>query len=156
MRVHVAGLRCDGCACGGFRPRSPGGRARLLAEAGRERRALVYFGAPHRTASTLAAMALAFGADRRAAVCRELTKTYEEVRRGPLCELAAWAEEGVLGEVTIVVAGFVPGAVDLPAALAQVQDLVHGGMRLKDACAEIGPPAGLSKKLLYDAVLAAR
>ncbi|HRC41407.1 16S rRNA (cytidine(1402)-2'-O)-methyltransferase [Nostocoides sp.] len=156
MALALSGLPVDRFAFDGFLPRKPGERARVLAEAARERRTLVYFEAPHRTASTLAAMALAFGADRRAAVCRELTKTYEEVRRGPLCELAAWAEEGVLGEVTIVVAGFVPGAVDLPAALAQVQDLVHGGMRLKDACAEIGPPAGLSKKLLYDAVLAAR
>ena len=154
--LAVSGLPVDRFCFEGFPPRKAGERGRMLSALATEARTMVFFEAPHRLGATLSAMALAFGDTRAAAVCRELTKTYEEVRRGPLCELAAWAEEGVLGEVTIVVAGFVPGAVDLPAALAQVQDLVHGGMRLKDACAEIGPPAGLSKKLLYDAVLAAR
>ena len=71
---------------------------------------MVFFEAPHRTAETLTAMAEAFGADRRAAVCRELTKTYEEIRRGPLTELVAWAADGVRGEVTLVVAGAPAGA----------------------------------------------
>ena len=89
----------------GFLPRKAGERSRRLAGLAAEQRTMVFFEAPHRTEATLAAMAEAFGDDRAAAVCRELTKTHEEVRRGPLAELAAWAADGVRGEVTIVVAG---------------------------------------------------
>ncbi|MEW5534988.1 SAM-dependent methyltransferase, partial [Streptomyces virginiae] len=82
-----------------------GERLGRLREVEGERRTLVYFEAPHRLDATLAAMAEVFGAERRAAVCRELTKTYEEVKRGGLGELAAWAAEGVRGEITVVVEG---------------------------------------------------
>ena len=115
---------------------------------------MVFFEAPHRTAATLAAMVEAFGAGRPAAVCREMTKTYEEVRRGPLGELADWAANGVLGEITIVVAGASPVAADLPTAVGQVRALVGNGIRLKDACAQVAEATGLSKKALYDAAVA--
>ncbi len=156
MALALSGLPVDRFAFDGFLPRKPGERTRALAELAAERRTMVFFEAPHRTPATLAAMAEAFGADRPAAVCRELTKTYEEVRRDGLGRLAEWAADGVLGEITIVVAGAPPAAADLPSAVAQVQDLVAAGTRLKDASAEVAALTGLSKKALYDAALAAR
>src|SRR3954453_6860193 len=108
--LAVSGLPVDRFCFEGFLPRKAGERGRRLAALAAERRTMVFFEAPHRTATALAAMAGAFGADRPAAVCRELTKTHEEVRRGPLSDLVTWAGEGVRGEVTIVVAGATPGA----------------------------------------------
>ena len=117
--LAVSGLPVDRFCFEGFLPRRAGERARRLAALAAEERTLVFFEAPHRTEATLAAMAESWGDDRRAAVCRELTKTHEEVRRGGLAELAAWAGEGVRGEVTLVVAGAVPEQVDTaPASLA--------------------------------------
>ena len=100
---------------------------------------MVFFEAPHRLDETLAAMADAFGADRPAAVCRELTKTYEEVVRGPLGELVAWASaDQVRGEIVVVVGG-APRAVELSTAdlVAEVLSRADGGERLKDAVAEV-------------------
>jgi 16S rRNA (cytidine1402-2'-O)-methyltransferase len=103
--LAVSGLPVDRFCFEGFLPRKAGERARRLTALADERRTLVFFEAPHRTAAALSALADAFGDERPAAVCRELTKTHEEVRRGGLRELAAWAEGGVLGEVTLVVSG---------------------------------------------------
>jgi 16S rRNA (cytidine1402-2'-O)-methyltransferase len=115
---------------------------------------MVFFEAPHRLARTLAAMEEAFGADRRAAVCRELTKTYEEVRRGSLSELVAWASDGVRGEVTLVVAGSSGPVADLASQLEGIRERVAEGERLKDVCADVAAATGLSKKALYDAAVA--
>lgn len=117
---------------------------------------MVFFEAPHRTAATLAALAAAFGTDRPAAVCRELTKTWEEVRRGGLAELALWAADGVRGEVTLVVGGAGRRASSVAEALPGIQARVAAGERLKDVCADVATRTELSSKLLYDAVLAAR
>jgi 16S rRNA (cytidine1402-2'-O)-methyltransferase len=95
------------------------------------------------------------GADRRAAVCRELTKTYEEVRRGGLGELAAWAADGVRGEITVVVAGAERGQRDVGELVEEVRALADGGMRLKDAAAQVAAEAGVSKKVLYDSAVKA-
>ena len=103
--LAVSGLAVDRFCFEGFLPRKPGERQRRLDQLRAEPRTMVFFEAPHRTAATLAAMAQAYGEGRRAAVCRELTKTHEEVARGTLAELVAWAEAGVRGEVTLVVAG---------------------------------------------------
>ena len=89
--LAVSGLPVDRFCFEGFLPRKAGERSRRLAALAAEERTLVFFEAPHRTEAALAAMAEAWGGERRAAVCRELTKTHEEVRRGPLAELAAWA-----------------------------------------------------------------
>ena len=107
---------------------------------------MIFFEAPHRLDATLAAMAEAFGDDRPAAVCRELTKTYEEVRRGGLRELAEWAAEGVRGEITIVVGGAAEVAVDPASALRAVQERVEAGERLKDVTADVAAATGLSRK----------
>ncbi|MFC3806896.1 16S rRNA (cytidine(1402)-2'-O)-methyltransferase [Terrabacter sp. MAHUQ-38] len=156
MALAVSGLPVDRFCFDGFLPRKPGERARVLADVADERRTIVFFEAPHRLADTLAAMRDAFGADRRAAVCRELTKTYEEVRRGTLTELAEWAEAGVKGEITIVVAGAERVAPSLEDAVAGIRQRVEAGERLKDVAADVSAHTGLSKKALYDASLAAR
>ncbi|GAA1964366.1 16S rRNA (cytidine(1402)-2'-O)-methyltransferase [Terrabacter lapilli] len=156
MALAVSGLPVDRFCFDGFLPRKPGERARVLAEVAEERRTIVFFEAPHRLAETLAAMRDAFGADRRAAVCRELTKTYEEVRRGTLEELVAWAEAGVKGEITVVVAGAERKVPSLEEAVAGIRARVDAGERLKDVAADVASATGLSKKALYDASLAAR
>ncbi|WP_330476398.1 16S rRNA (cytidine(1402)-2'-O)-methyltransferase [Terrabacter sp. C0L_2] len=156
MALAVSGLPVDRFCFDGFLPRKPGERAKVLAEVADERRTIVFFEAPHRLAETLTAMRDAFGPDRRAAVCRELTKTYEEVRRGTLAELALWAADGVKGEITIVVAGAERGVPSLEDAVAGIRQRVDAGERLKDVAADVASRTGLSKKALYDASLAAR
>src|SRR4051794_23037060 len=95
--LAVSGLPADRWVFEGFLPRRGADRPRRLADPAPQRRPLVFFAAPPPVAATLTDLATAFGAERPAAVCRELTKTYEEVRRGPLAELATWAEAGVRG-----------------------------------------------------------
>jgi 16S rRNA (cytidine1402-2'-O)-methyltransferase len=157
--LAVSALPVDRFCFEGFLPRRPGERARAVAALAAEPRTMVFFEAPHRLAAMLRALADGLGEDRPAAVCRELTKTYEEVRRGTLRELAAWAAEGVRGEITVVVAGAPaaePGAVDLDTLVERVEERVRAGERLKDASAAEAQAAGVSRKVLYDAVLAAR
>jgi 16S rRNA (cytidine1402-2'-O)-methyltransferase len=154
--LAVSGLPVDRFCFEGFLSRKAGERSRQLAALAEEPRTLVFFEAPHRTAETLAAMADAFGPDRPAAVCRELTKTYEEVRRGPLSELAAWAAEEVRGEVTLVVAGAPVEAVDLDGAAAEVARLVGEGVRLKTAVSEVSARLGVAKNALYARALEQR
>lgn len=156
MALAVSGLPVDRFCFEGFLPRKGGERARALSALAGERRTMVFFEAPHRIEVSLRAMAEAFGPDRPAAVCRELTKTYEEVRRGGLAELADWAAEGVRGEITVVVGGSTPRATSVEEALPGIQERVAAGERLKDVCAEVAAQTGLSKKALYDAALAAR
>lgn len=151
--LAVSGLPVDRFCFEGFLPRKAGERARRLRELSAEPRTLVFFEAPHRTPEALTALAEAFGADRRGAVCRELTKTYEEVVRGPLAELVAWAQAEVRGEVTLVVAGAAPPVVDLDQAAARVHELVRGGARLKPAVAEVAAATGLAKNALYELAL---
>ena len=153
MALAVSGLPVDRFCFEGFLPRKAGERARLLAGLADERRTMVFFEAPHRIEVTLAAMAEAFGPERRAAVCRELTKTYEEVRRGGVAELAAWAAEGVRGEITVVVAGAAARVTSLEEALPGIRERVAAGERLKDVCSQVAAATGLSKKALYDAAV---
>ncbi len=153
--LAVSGLPVDRFCFEGFLPRKAGERARRLAELADEPRTMVFFEAPHRTASALAAMAEALGEDRPAAVCRELTKTHEEVVRGGLATLVAWAEEGVRGEVTLVVSGRTGPAVvaEAPADLAAlVADQEAGGASRKDAIKAVALRSGRPKREVYDAV----
>ncbi|WP_184576060.1 16S rRNA (cytidine(1402)-2'-O)-methyltransferase [Streptomyces zagrosensis] len=158
--LAVSGLPVDRFCFEGFPPRKSGERLSRLRDVAAERRTLVYFESPHRVAETLTAMADAFGAERRAAVCRELTKTYEEVKRGPLAELAEWAAGDVRGEITIVVEGAPePGPQDLtPAELARrvaVRE-EEAGERRKEAIAAVAAETGLPKREVFDAVVAAK
>jgi 16S rRNA (cytidine1402-2'-O)-methyltransferase len=155
--LALSGLPCERFCFEGFAPRKDGERRRFLAALADEPRTAVFFDSPHRVADTLALAAEVLGADRRAAVCRELTKPYEQIRRGGLAELAEWAADGVRGEVTVVLAGAQPRReVDMDRLVEQVGELVADGTRLKDAAGEIATAAGVSRKQLYDAVVAAR
>jgi 16S rRNA (cytidine1402-2'-O)-methyltransferase len=153
--LAVSGLPVDRFCFEGFLPRKAGERARRLTALAAEERTMVFFEAPHRTETALAAMAGVLGADRPAAVCRELTKTHEEVRRGPLGELAAWAAEGIRGEVTIVVAGAPAGpdlAGDPDSLRAAVADLEAEGTSRKEAIVDVARRAGVPKREVYNLV----
>ncbi len=154
----LSGLPVERFCFDGFAPRRDGERRRWLATLRAEARAVVFFESPHRLADTLALAVEVLGADRRAAVCRELTKKYEEVLRGPLAELAAWAaEEGVRGEITVVLAGAEPAtAPPVESLVDAVAERVADGERLKDAVAAVAEAAGVGKRDLYTAALAAR
>jgi 16S rRNA (cytidine1402-2'-O)-methyltransferase len=117
----------------------------------------VFFESPRRLPACLHDAVDQLGGDRRAAVCRELTKVHEEVVRGSLAELATWAADGVLGEITVVLAGATPRA-DLPTLVAEVEALTASGMGVKDACAQVitATPGAPSRRELYDAVLRSR
>ncbi|WKN49241.1 16S rRNA (cytidine(1402)-2'-O)-methyltransferase [Nocardioides sp. Arc9.136] len=153
--LAVSGLPVDRFCFEGFLPRKAGERARRLAGLAAEERTMVFFEAPHRTGPALAAMAEAFGEDRPAAVCRELTKTHEEVRRGPLADLVAWAAEGVRGEVTVVVQGASPVAevgTDPASLRAAVAEREAAGTSRKEAIVEVARLAGVPKREVYDLV----
>ncbi len=153
--LAVSGLPVDRFCFEGFLPRKAGERSRRLAALAREERTMVFFEAPHRTEAALAAMAEVLGGDRPAAVCRELTKTHEEVRRGPLADLVSWAADGVRGEVTIVVEGAAPAAEvggDPDSLRAAVADEEAAGATRKEAIADVARRAGLPKREVYAAV----
>ena len=154
----LAGVPTERFCFEGFAPRRDGERRRWLAGLVAEPRAVVFFESPHRIADTLAVAAELLGADRAGAVCRELTKTYEEVRRGALGELAGWAAEGrVRGEITVVLAGAAPTAApSVESLVGAVQERVADGERLKDAVSAVAEAAGVQKRKLYEAALANR
>jgi 16S rRNA (cytidine1402-2'-O)-methyltransferase len=156
--LALSGLPCDRFCFEGFLPRKGGERRARLAELAAERRTMVFFESPHRLADALADAVGAFGGDRPAAVCRELTKTHEEVRRGPLAELAGWAAEGVRGEITLVVGGAPAGPVQLTAAelAAEVAAEEAAGATRKDAIRAVVGRTGLPRRTVYDAVVAAK
>ncbi|MDH6585266.1 16S rRNA (cytidine1402-2'-O)-methyltransferase [Streptomyces sp. SAI-133] len=157
--LALSGLPVDRFCFEGFLPRKAGERLSRLREVAEERRTLVYFEAPHRLDDTLAAMAEVFGADRRAAVCRELTKTYEEVKRGALGALAEWAADGVRGEITVVVEGApekAAGEIDDTELVRRVRVREEAGERRKEAIAAVAGEAGVPKRVVFDAVVAAK
>jgi 16S rRNA (cytidine1402-2'-O)-methyltransferase len=154
--LALSGLPSDRFCFEGFLPRKGGERRARLGALAAERRTTVFFEAPHRLAEALVDMAGAFGADRAAVVCRELTKTHEEVRRGALGELADWAAAGVRGEITVVVAGAPEPTVELtPEELVrQVGVREAAGLTRKEAVAAVAQETGLPKREVYDAVVA--
>ena len=154
VALALSGLPSDRFAFEGFLPRKDGDATRYLQDLATDPHTLIFFESPRRATATLMRMAEVFGADRSAALCRELTKDYEEVRRGTLGQLAEGADD-VLGEVTIVVAGHVRSA-RAEDHVGAVLALAAEGMRLKDAAAEVAAATGARKNDLYKAALAAR
>ncbi len=154
--LAISGLPTDRFTFEGFLPRKSGERKALFTELLRETRTMVFFESPNRIADALIDALEVLGPEREAAVCRELTKLYEEVKRGPLSELASWAKEGVKGEIVLIVAGAQASQVSFADGLVQVQQLVTEGMRLKDACAQVAEHTGLSKRELYQGALSAK
>ncbi len=155
--LAVSGLASDRFCFEGFAPRKHAARLAWLQTLAAEPRTTVFFESPRRLGETLRDAVEVLGPARRAVVCRELTKTHEEIRRGSLAELAEWAADGVLGEITVVLAGGTP-TVELPDLVAEVEELVADGARVKDACAQViaANPGAPSRRALYDAVLRAR
>jgi 16S rRNA (cytidine1402-2'-O)-methyltransferase len=117
---------------------------------------MVFFEAPHRLAATLVDMVAAWGGDRPGAVCRELTKTYEEVRRGRLEDLAAWAAGEVRGEIVVVVGGadLTPAEATDDELATAVREAVAGGMSRRDAVDAVAGAHGIPRKRVYAAGLA--
>jgi 16S rRNA (cytidine1402-2'-O)-methyltransferase len=156
--LAVSGLPTDRFCFEGFPPRKAGERSRRFAELADERRTMVFFESPRRLATTLPELAAAFGGDRPAVVCRELTKTHEEIIRGTLAELAGWARKEVLGEITLVVAGAPPRASQASAdqIVAEVAAAEAAGMSRTQALAAAAARLGLRRREVYDALLRAK
>lgn len=154
--LAVSGLPSEKFCFEGFAPRKSGARKTWLASLADERRTCVFFESPRRLAACLSDAVEQLGGARPAAICRELTKVHEEVVRGTLQELAAWAGDGVLGEITVVLGG-ATSAADVPSLVARVRELVADGVRVKDACNEVAAAhPGVRSRQLYDEVLRAR
>lgn len=151
--LALSGLQVGKFAFDGFAPRKQGARHAWLESLRTEQRAVVFFESPHRLPETLADAATILGGKRLVAVCRELTKTYEEVRRGTLEEIAKWAAEGVRGEITVVLDAAGEQEADIESLLAQVDALVDSGVRLKDACKQAAAGTAVSNRELYQAAL---
>jgi 16S rRNA (cytidine1402-2'-O)-methyltransferase len=157
--LALSGLPVDRFCFEGFLPRKGGERGSRLRDLAAEPRTMVFFESPHRIEDSLVSMAEAFGADRPAAVCRELTKTYEEVKRGPLGELAVWAADGVRGEITVVVQGappIDPSALTGPELARRVAVREDAGEGRKEAIAAVAAETGAPKREVFDAVVAAK
>jgi 16S rRNA (cytidine1402-2'-O)-methyltransferase len=156
VALALSGLATDRFCFEGFLPRKAGERRAALDALAHEPRTMVFFEAPHRLAESLGAMASAFGDERAAAVCRELTKVYEETRRGTLAELAAWAAASVKGEIVVVVAGRPPHAPGIEQVVAEALGRVRAGERAKDVSTELAKATGLPSREIYARIIAER
>ncbi|WP_403023935.1 16S rRNA (cytidine(1402)-2'-O)-methyltransferase [Salinibacterium sp. GXW1014] len=154
--LAVSGLPTNRFCFEGFLPRKGGDRRKALTALAREARTMVFFESPNRLADALTDVAAVLGPDRRVVVARELTKKFEEVKRGTASELAEWAAGGVKGEIVVVIEGAAPTVASIDGGVAQVLELVASGTRLKDAAAEVAEATGLSKRELYEGALELR
>jgi 16S rRNA (cytidine1402-2'-O)-methyltransferase len=156
MSVALSGLPTDRFSFEGFPPRTAGARLATFEKLRFEERTMVFFEAPHRLADSLIDAANTFGAERLGAICREMTKRYEETIRGTLTELSAWATTNeVLGEITLVIAGAVTDSASLTAAdmVSRVREFEAAGMDRKSAIATVAEEFGIAKRLVYAAVV---
>ena len=156
MAVALSGLPTDRFSFEGFPPRTAGARLATIEKLRFEERTMVFFEAPHRLVDSLLDCVNVFGPDRQAAICREMTKRYEETIRGNLKELSTWATNNeVLGEITLVIAGAVTDSASLTAAdmVARVREFESAGMDRKGAIATVADEFGIAKRLVYAAVV---
>jgi 16S rRNA (cytidine1402-2'-O)-methyltransferase len=156
MSVALSGLPTDRFSFEGFPPRTAGARLATFEKLRFEERTMVFFEAPHRLADSLSDAVNVFGAERLGAICREMTKRYEETIRGTLTELSAWATTNeVLGEITVVIAGAVTDSASLTAAdmVGRVREFEAAGMDRKSAIATVAEEFGIAKRLVYAAVV---
>ncbi|HAM24713.1 MAG TPA: 16S rRNA (cytidine(1402)-2'-O)-methyltransferase [Actinobacteria bacterium] len=156
--LMVSGLPSDRFCVEGFLPRRAGERSKNLSALAAEPRTMIFFEAPHRLAAMLAAMVDAFGGSRQAAVCRELTKTHEEIVRGPLVDLAEHFAEGARGEITVVVEGATASGPSGTSAdwATRVNDLQSSGLDRKAAIAQVMHEFSVSRRQVFDALVAAK
>jgi len=153
----LSGLPSDRFCFEGFAPRTSGARKSYFYELAREQRTMIFFEAPHRLKEMLADAIAGFGPERSAAICREMTKTYEETVRGTLSDLQEWsADREILGEITVVIGGFDPGAQSYSSA--DMVELVlareSAGEARKDAIAAVAKELNVPKREVFDAVVA--
>ena len=156
MSVALSGLPTDRFSFEGFPPRTAGARVTTFEKLRFEERTMVFFEAPHRLADSLVDAVTVFGADRLGAICREMTKRYEETVRGNLGELSTWASTNeVLGEITLVIAGAATDSASLTAAdmVGRVREFEAAGMDRKSAIATVAEEFGIAKRLVYAAVV---
>ena len=156
MSVALSGLPTDRFSFEGFPPRTAGARLATFEKLRFEERTMVFFEAPHRLSDSLKDAVSVFGADRLGAICREMTKRYEETIRGSLSELSTWADtKEILGEITVVIAGAVTDSASLTAAdmVGRVREFEAAGMDRKSAIATVADEFGISKRLVYAAVV---
>lgn len=154
--LAVSGLPTDRFTFEGFLNRKTGARDKQLVGLKFETRTMIFFEAPHRLAETITAMKEVFGDERRAVICRELTKTHEEIVRGTFAELQQWCDREILGEITLVVAGAPEKEESTPAQWVDlVAKRVSLGVSTKDAVAEVAQELNVPKRDVYDAVISA-
>lgn len=153
----LSGLPTDTFCFDGFPPRTSGARLTWFEARAEEERTLIIFEAPHRLSESLTDMKSAFGVDRRIAICREMTKTYEEVVRGTIDEMMTWAEsKEILGEITIVIEGFNPELREFSTEdlVAKVLARESAGEARKEAIAAVAKEIGMAKRAVFDAMVA--
>jgi 16S rRNA (cytidine1402-2'-O)-methyltransferase len=153
----LSGLPTDRFCFEGFPPRTKGARNKWFKDLSEEERTIIFFEAPHRIVESLTDAAEAFGKDRTGAVCREMSKQYEEVIRGSISQLISWASsKEILGEITVVVEGFDLGSREFSAE--QLINLVlaqeKSGEGRKEAIALVAKENGVSKRVVFDAMVA--
>ena len=153
----LSGLPTDRFCFEGFPPRTQGARSKWFNDLAQEERTIIFFEAPHRIVESLKDAGDAFGLDRMGAVCREMSKHYEEVVRGELSQLIEWAEsKDILGEITIVISGFDPGTREFDSAqlVQMVLNQESAGEGRKEAIAQVAKETGISKRVVFDAMVA--
>ena len=156
MAVALSGLPTDRFTFEGFPPRASGARLATFEKLRHEERTMVFFEAPHRLGDSLGDAVSVFGSTRRAAICREMTKRYEETVRGTLVELSAWADaHEVLGEITLVVEGASVGSAEMTAEdmVRRVREFEDAGMDRKAAIASVAQEFSIAKRIVYAAVV---
>ena len=152
----LSGLASDRFTFEGFLPRSDGAREQALQNLAQEERTMVFFEAPHRITEFLADAESIFGGGRKVAICREMTKTYEETKRGTLAELREWSSsKEMLGEFTVVIEGFTPSEISYsePELAALVLNYEKAGISRKDAIASVAKELSLPKRYVFDAMV---
>ena len=153
----LSGLPTDRFCFDGFPPRTSTARLKWFNQLVEEERTIIFFEAPHRIVESLTDALAAFGADRIGAVCREISKQYEEVVRGDLRELLDWSKsKDILGEITVVISGFDPGSREISSEqiVEKVLKFEDSGITRKEAIAEVASEYGISKRTVFDVMVA--
>jgi 16S rRNA (cytidine1402-2'-O)-methyltransferase len=152
----LSGLPTDRFCFEGFPPRTQGARAKWFEELAQQERTIIFFEAPHRITECLVDAADAFGLDRSGAICREMSKNYEEVVRGSIAELISWAKsKEILGEITVVIAGFDPASRQIADEdlIKRVLELEEIGETRKEAIAQVAKKYAVAKRVVFDAMV---
>ena len=159
MALALSGLPTDRFLFEGFSPRAQGARQKFFAELQFQERTIIWFEAPHRLAAALEDAVATFGGDRKAAICREMTKRYEETIRGNLSELLLWSQSNeILGEITIVLAGAPKNSAETSSAtmVSRVREYEEAGMERKVAIATVAEELSIAKRIVFAAMVDAK